>query len=47
MTCIDVNECQDESHNCSNNAKCRNTPGSHHCQCNVGYAGDGMTCTSK
>ena len=42
---VDVDECQRNSHNCSKNARCMNKLGSFDCQCEVGYDGDGMTCT--
>ena len=33
--------------NCAPEATCANTEGSFTCTCNQGYAGDGVTCTSK
>jgi hypothetical protein len=48
----DVDECSVESseelrHNCHGNANCTNTEGSFVCNCNEGYDGDGINCTSK
>lgn len=44
----DINECgNSSSHNCDEHASCSNTDGSFECSCNVGYSGDGTTCTSK
>ena len=40
----DIDECQEQSP-CDQNANCTNTPGSFTCTCNVGYQGDGLTCT--
>ena len=42
---IDVDECADETDNCHDNATCTNNDGSYECECNVGYTGDGVTCT--
>ncbi|MEZ4294970.1 MAG: EGF domain-containing protein [Polyangiaceae bacterium] len=43
--CIDIDECADGALNdCNPNATCTNTPGSFLCECNQGYAGDGITC---
>jgi len=39
-----VNECQDWLHNCSEQAKCVNTNGSHLCSCLPGYIGTGKEC---
>jgi len=45
MECTDIDECDLETDNCGDNARCINTPGSFTCECNVGYEGDGITCT--
>ena len=39
----DVNECS-EQNNCSADAECENTQGSHMCRCREGYTGDGSSC---
>ena len=42
----DINECErDELNNCDENAQCTDTDGSYTCFCNIGYSGDGYTCT--
>ena len=43
----DINECDNDDDNCSENANCTNTEGSFTCSCNPGYTGDGVNCTSK
>ena len=44
----DVDECQDQTHNCDVNAKCNNTIGSFNCTCfRKGYSGDGVLCSGK
>ena len=40
----DIDECALNSHNCSENADCTNTQGSHICSCNSGFSGDGYEC---
>ena len=42
-----MNECSTNNGGCSANAVCTNTPGSFACDCNVGYTGDGFTCTGN
>ena len=44
---VDIDECLGE-HEC-NLAKsiCINDIGSYHCQCKLGYTGDGINCTGK
>ena len=39
--CTDVNEC--DGLLCHENATCTNTNGSHICECNPGFLGDGIT----
>lgn len=41
----DIDECVD-SHNCDENAICRNTDGSFACSCNRTFTGDGRNCSS-
>ena len=42
--CTNIDECAEDSDNCSANATCSDTPGSFTCACNSGYTGDGVTC---
>ena len=35
--CVDINECETDSHTCGANAQCTNTPGEHICSCSPGY----------
>ncbi len=45
---LDIDECRSAMENCdSNNGICTNTVGSFTCSCDVGYTGDGITCSSK
>ena len=46
---IDINECDDKTDICSDNAVCSDTDGSYSCTCKPGYVGDGFSClpTSK
>ena len=43
----DVDECTIDSHSCDSHAECINTPGNFTCECQSGYAGDGMICNGK
>ena len=43
----DVNECATDQHGCHENANCTNLHGTHKCDCNDGYIGDGSSCTGK
>ena len=45
--CVDIDECRIGTSTCDVTALCINSPGSHQCQCQAGYSGDGYTCTSK
>ena len=50
ISSLDVDECglaagTDGAHNCDADATCANTKGSFTCTCNIGYSGDGTTCT--
>ena len=40
----DIDECQENTDNCHNNATCSNNEGSFDCQCIQGYTGDGTDC---
>ena len=40
----DIDECMESP--CHVNANCTNTKGSFNCECNIGYTGDGMNCSS-
>ena len=44
--CVDVDECDEDLHDCDANARCDNTSGSFECVCEDGYDGDGRECTS-
>ena len=41
---IDIDECKGK-HSCHENANCTNTIGSHVCDCQAGYTGNGQNCT--
>ena len=43
---IDIDECKG-NHSCHENANCTNTNGSHVCDCQPGYTGNGQNCTGK
>ena len=45
--CTDIDECEDGTDSCGENADCTNTDGSYTCSCLSGYSGDGMTCDGK
>ena len=40
----DINECQEGTHTCHQNAVCVNTNSSYSCSCKEGYTGNGTTC---
>ena len=43
---IDIDECKG-NHSCHENANCTNTNGSHLCDCQPGYTGNGQNCTGE
>jgi hypothetical protein len=43
----DLDECAIQEHQCSPRADCLNAPGSYHCACHPGFAGDGFSCEGK
>ena len=45
--CIDVNECDEEIHNCHESATCSDVVGGFNCICNTGFTGNGTFCESK
>ena len=47
MHFIDIDECTSQLDNCHENAACNNTFGGFECNCNAGFEGDGVNCTSK
>ena len=44
---LDEDECTSGTHNCSVNAVCNNTQGSHNCTCIDGFHRDGINCTGN
>ena len=42
---LDINECLTNNGGCNSQATCTNTIGSRTCACNLGYSGNGITCT--
>ena len=40
----DINECNEESDHCHENATCSDTDGSYNCTCNSGFSGNGTYC---
>ena len=43
----DIDECENELHDCDMNATCTNTIGNFECTCNDGFLGDGKICISN
>ena len=41
----DIDECQDGSHSCHQQATCTDTEGSYSCTCQTGFTGNGSMCT--
>lgn len=46
-TCIDVNECYLNMHDCYSPNACVNTIGSYDCKCSAGFTGDGKFCEGR
>jgi hypothetical protein len=42
--CVDINECDEDLHNCHEHATCTNQPGSFICNCNDTLVGNGLHC---
>ena len=47
MSLVDVDECLERTHNCSNKNGCKNTPGNYTCTCETGYYLDSDQRTCK
>jgi hypothetical protein len=45
ITFLDINECSSKP--CHHNATCTDNEGSFVCECNSGYSGNGINCSSK
>ncbi len=45
-SCVNINECSLDTHNCHSNAVCTDTPGSFTCACKPGYSGSGTSCSN-
>lgn len=45
--CTDVNECDEGTHNCHENANCSEVMGGFNCTCNTGFTGNGTSCESN
>ena len=41
---LDLDECEDKTHQCDVNANCTNIPGSYNCTYRPGYTGNGSIC---
>ena len=46
-TNADIDECDENLHNCHSDGYCINKQASFDCQCHVGYTGDGISCTGR
>ncbi|MBW1744744.1 MAG: hypothetical protein JRJ47_15165, partial [Deltaproteobacteria bacterium] len=44
VNCLNVDECQNGTHNCDVNSTCTDTIGGFECVCNSGFEGDGVNC---
>ena len=42
---LDIDECEDDSHNCHQNAICTNGFGYFNCTCDYGFEGNGSICS--
>ncbi|KAF6093704.1 fibrillin 3 [Phyllostomus discolor] len=45
--CMDLDECVLQEHQCGPGADCFNAPGSYHCACCLGFAGDSFSCEAE
>ncbi|XP_062609554.1 uncharacterized protein LOC134271353 [Saccostrea cucullata] len=45
LSCHNINECEENIHNCSDNATCHDTDGGYSCTCFKGFEGSGKNCT--
>ena len=41
----DIDECQENTHNCHEDGECINMDGSFRCECKVGFVGSGEICS--
>ena len=41
----DINECELDLNNCDVNAECNDTEGSYTCRCDLGFTGNGFSCS--
>ena len=44
---LDINECEEGTHDCDVNADCTNTRGAFTCTCKIGYEADGDACKGE
>ena len=44
---IDINECTEQTHNCSVNGLCTNMIGTYRCECHQSCRGNGFECSGK
>ena len=42
--CVDVDECENDTHRCQNPARCVNLEGTYDCECDSGYNKRGRAC---
>ena len=42
--CVDIDECENDTHSCPSHLTCYNIPGDFKCTCGGGYINDGTTC---